>query len=62
MIKGTADVVLVELFLLFILSKIQSVFELSGWIDHVINAFIVLIIINCAMLIVLRIREGKWRE
>ena len=63
MIKGTADVVIMQLLVLFILSKVQNVFELSGgWMDMVITVLMVMIVINSSILIFLRIREGKWRE
>jgi hypothetical protein len=62
MIKSSADIVVIQLFLLIIIFKIQSLFVLPRGLFWFLEIFTWLIIVSVSYLIVSRIREGKWRK
>ena len=61
MIKSSADVVVIQLFLLLIIFKIQNTFRLPDVFFWVLEIFTWLLIFNASFIISARIRDGKWR-
>ena len=62
MIKSSADVVVIQLFLLLIIFKVQTAFNLPDVFFWVLEAITWILIVNASMLITSRIRDGKWPE
>jgi hypothetical protein len=62
MIKSSADVVVIQLFLLLIIFKVQNTFDLPSILFAFLEVFTWLLIANASFLIASRIRDGKWPE
>ena len=62
MIKSSADVVVIQLFLLLISLKVQNSFELPSVFFWILEIITWVLIINASFLIATRIRDGKWPE
>lgn len=60
MIKSSADVVVIQLFLLLIIFKVQNAFNLPEVFFWILEVFTWLLIANASFLIASRIRGGKW--
>ena len=60
MIKSSADVVVIQLFLLLILFKVQTSFGLPTILFAFLEIITWLLIVNASLLIASRIRDGKW--
>ena len=60
MIKSSADVVVIQLFLLLIIFKVQNSFQLPEVFFWILEIITWVLIVNASMLITFRIREGKW--
>jgi hypothetical protein len=59
-IKSSADVVVIQLFLLLIIFKVQNAFNLPDVFFWILEIITWVLIANASMLITLRIRDGKW--
>lgn len=60
MIKSSADVVVIQLFLLLIILKIQNAFDLPAILFAFLEIITWILIANASFLIASRIRDGKW--